>query len=68
MTLEITEKQRALLLESLTTRMQRIEEMIKIYEGDEKMEELYSQEFLDVESLRHTIANVPVGVKATNKN
>jgi len=57
MTLEITKKQRVLLLESLSTRMQRIEEMIKIYEGDEKMEELYSQEFLDVEYLRQMIIN-----------
>jgi len=57
MTLEITEKQRTLLLESLSTRMQRIEEMIRIYEGDEKMEELYSQEFLDVESLRQIVIN-----------
>jgi hypothetical protein len=37
--------------------MQRIEEMIRIYEGDEKMEELYSQEFLDVESLRQIVIN-----------
>jgi hypothetical protein len=57
MTIEITKKQRVLLLESLFNRMQRIEEMIKIYEGDEKMEELYSQEFLDVEYLRQMISN-----------
>ena len=58
MTLEITEKQRVLLLESLTTRMQGVEEMVSIYEGDEKMEELYSQEFLDVEYLRQIISNI----------
>jgi hypothetical protein len=37
--------------------MQRIEKMIKIYEGDEKMEEIYSKEFLDVESLRQIVVN-----------
>jgi hypothetical protein len=58
MTLEITNKQRTLLLDSLTTRMQRIEVMIRIYKGDEKMEEAYSQEFLDVEYLRQTIINI----------
>ena len=57
MTLEITKKQRVLLLESLSTRMQRIEEMIKIYKGDEQMEEVYSKEFLDVEYLRQMIIN-----------
>ena len=57
MTLKITEKQRVLLLESLSTRMQRIEEMIRIFKDDEKMEEVYSQEFLDVESLRQMISN-----------
>jgi len=57
MTLQITDRQRALLLESLTTRMQRIEEMIRIYKGDEQMEEVYSKEFLDVEYLRQMIIN-----------
>ena len=57
MTLQITDRQRAILLDALTTRMQRIEKMIKIYEGDEKMEEAYSQEFLDVESLRQIVVN-----------
>lgn len=57
MTLQITDRQRTLLLDALTTRMQRIEEMIKIYKDDEQMEEAYSQEFLDVESLRQTVIN-----------
>jgi hypothetical protein len=58
MTLEITEKQRALLLDALTTRMQRIEKMVKIYDEDEKMELVYTQEFLDVESLRQIVNNL----------
>jgi hypothetical protein len=57
MTLQITEKQRALLLDALTTRMQRIEKMVKIYDEDEKMELVYTQEYLDVESLRQIVVN-----------
>ena len=61
MTLEITNRQRTLLLESLTTRMQRIEEMIRIFEGDAQMEEEYITEFLDVEHLRGMITNTVNG-------
>lgn len=55
MTLQITDRQRTLLLDALTTRMQRIEDMIRIFKDDEQMEEAYSKEFLDVESLRQTV-------------
>jgi hypothetical protein len=57
MTLEITNLQRVLLLESLSTRLQRIEEMIRIFKDDQDTVKVYEQEFLDVEHLRQTILN-----------
>ena len=54
MTLEFTQNQQALLIDSLHTRLQRIDQMIRLFEEDRddkarRMAEVYSQEYLDVE-------------------
>ena len=61
MTLNFTQKQQALLLDSLHTRLQRIDQMIRLFEEDrddkaKRMAEVYSQEYLDVEYLLHMIS------------
>ena len=61
MTLEFTQNQQALLIDSLHTRLQRIDQMIRLFEEDrddkaKRMAEVYSQEYLDVEYLLHMIS------------
>jgi hypothetical protein len=61
MTLEFTQNQQALLVDSLHTRLQRIDQMIRLFEEDRddkarRMAEVYSQEYLDVEYLLHMIS------------
>lgn len=61
MTLEFTQNQQALLIDSLHTRLQRIDQMIRLFEEDRddkarRMAEVYSQEYLDVEYLLHIIS------------
>jgi hypothetical protein len=61
MTLEFTQNQQALLIDSLHTRLQRIDQMIRLFEEDRddkarRMAEVYSQEYLDVEYLLHMIS------------
>jgi len=56
MTLEFTQKQRAILSDALHTRLQRIDQMIRLFEEDrdtkaKNMVEVYSQEYMDVEYL-----------------
>jgi hypothetical protein len=56
MTLEFTSNQQALLLDALRTRLQRIDQMIRLFEEDndskaKRMIEVYSQEYIDVEYL-----------------
>jgi hypothetical protein len=56
MTLEFTQNQQALLLDALHTRLQRIDQMIRLFEEDRdtrarRMAEVYSQEYMDVEYL-----------------
>jgi hypothetical protein len=56
MTLEFTSNQQALILDALHTRLQRIDQMIRLFEEDndskaERMIEVYSQEYIDVEYL-----------------
>jgi hypothetical protein len=61
MTLEFTQNQQALLIDALHTRLQRIDQMIRLFEEDRddkarRMAEVYSQEYLDVEYLLHMIS------------
>ena len=61
MTLEFTQNQQALLIDALHTRLQRIDQMIRLFEEDrdekaKRMAEVYSQEYLDVEYLLHMIS------------
>ena len=61
MTLEFTQNQQALLIDSLHTRLQRIDQMIRLFEEDrdekaKRMADVYSQEYLDVEYLLHMIS------------
>ena len=61
MTLEFTQNQQALLIDALHTRLQRIDQMIRLFEEDRddkarRMAEVYSQEYLDVEYLLHIIS------------
>lgn len=61
MTLEFTQNQQALLVDALHTRLQRIDQMIRLFEEDRddkarRMAEVYSQEYLDVEYLLHMIS------------
>ena len=56
MTLEFTSNQQALLLDALHTRLQRIDQMIRLFEEDrdtraKNMAEVYSEEYMDVEYL-----------------
>jgi hypothetical protein len=56
MILEFTSNQQALLLDALHTRLQRIDQMIRLFEEDNdskarRMAEVYSQEYIDVEYL-----------------
>ena len=56
MTLEFTSNQQALILDALHTRLQRIDQMIRLFEEDhdskaKSMIEVYSQEYIDVEYL-----------------
>jgi len=56
MTLEFTQNQQAVLLDALHTRLQRIDQMIRLFEEDrdtraKRMVEAYSQEYMDVEYL-----------------
>jgi hypothetical protein len=56
MTLEFTQNQQALLSDALHTRLQRIAQMIRLFEEDndskaKRMIEVYSQEYIDVEYL-----------------
>jgi hypothetical protein len=56
MTLEFTSNQQALILDALHTRLQRIDQMIRLFEEDndskaKRMIEVYSQEYMDVEYL-----------------
>lgn len=60
MTFIFTQKQQALLLDSLHTRLQRIDQMIRLFNEDrdekaKRMAEVYSQEYLDVEYLLQMI-------------
>ena len=60
MTLEFTQKQQVLLLDALHTRLQRIDQMIRLFEEDrdtraQNMAEVYSQEYMDVEYLLQMI-------------
>ena len=60
MTLEFTSNQQALLLDALHTRLQRIDQMIRLFEEDndskaKRMIEVYSQEYIDVEYLLQMI-------------
>ena len=60
MTLNFTAKQQALILDSLHTRLQRIDQMIRLFEEDRDdkakyMTEVYSQEYLDIEYLLQMI-------------
>jgi hypothetical protein len=60
MTLEFTQNQQALLLDALHTRLQRIDQMIRLFEEDndsraKRMAEVYSQEYMDVEYLLEII-------------
>lgn len=60
MTLNFTAKQQALLLDSLHTRLQRIDQMIRMFSEDrdekaKRMAEVYSQEYLDIEYLLQMI-------------
>lgn len=56
MTLEFTQNQQAVLLDALHTRLQRIDQMIALFQEDndskaKRMAEVYSQEYMDVEYL-----------------
>ncbi len=61
---ELTDRQLELLRTALDTRLQRIEEMIKLFQepgtkNGKWMEEQYCQESLDVEYLQQMLANLP---------
>ena len=60
---ELTDRQISLLRTALDTRLQRIEEMIKLFQdGTENgawMEEQYCQESLDAEYLQQVLSNLP---------
>ena len=61
MTLEFTSNQQALLVDALHTRLQRIDQMIRLFEEDRddkarRMAEVYSQEYLDVEYMLQMIS------------
>ena len=56
MTLKFTQKQQALLLDALHTRLHRIDQMIRLFEEDrdtraKNMVKVYSEEYMDVEYL-----------------
>ena len=56
MTLEFTSNQQAVLLDALHTRLQRIDQMIALFQEDndskaKRMAAVYSQEYMDVEYL-----------------
>jgi hypothetical protein len=60
MTLEFTQNQQALLSDALHTRLQRIAQMIRLFEEDrdagaKRMIEAYSKEYIDVEYLLHMV-------------
>jgi hypothetical protein len=60
MTLEFTQNQQVLLSDALHTRLQRIAQMIRLFEEDRdagarRMIEAYSKEYIDVEYLLHMV-------------
>jgi hypothetical protein len=61
---ELNDRQISILRTALDTRLQRIEEMIKLFQepgtkGGDWMEEQYCQESFDVEYLQQMLANLP---------
>jgi hypothetical protein len=60
---ELNDRQISILRTALDTRLQRIEEMIKLFQDGTKngewMEEQYCQESFDVEYLQQVLSNLP---------
>ena len=61
---ELNDRQISILRTALDTRLQRIEEMIKLFQepgtkGGDWMEEQYCQESFDVEYLQQVLSNLP---------